>query len=55
MAHFTGACTEQPAGIIILVEITRRRGWSLDDEERYAGMCCLAAPVSRAASFPFGV
>lgn len=25
--------------------LTRRRGWSYDDEERYAGMHCIAAPV----------
>ncbi len=49
MAHFTGACTAQPAGIIILAEMTRRRGWPLDDEERYAGMRCLATPVSMMA------
>ncbi len=28
MTHFTGACTEQPAGIIILIEMTQRHGWS---------------------------
>ncbi|MEM7695246.1 MAG: HTH-type transcriptional regulator BhcR [Pseudomonadota bacterium] len=26
----------------------RTRGWSFDDEERYAGMCCIAAPVFNA-------
>ncbi|MGV6850064.1 MAG: IclR family transcriptional regulator [Marinibacterium sp.] len=27
------------------LELTRTRGWSFDDEERYAGMCCIGAAI----------
>ena len=30
------------------LELTRNRGWSLDDEERYLGMRCIAAPIFNA-------
>jgi len=30
------------------LEKTRKRGWSLDDEERYSGMRCVAAPIYNA-------
>lgn len=27
------------------LDLTRERGWALDDEERYVGMRCIAAPI----------
>jgi len=30
------------------LQITKKRGWSLDDEERYSGMRCVAAPIFNA-------
>ena len=32
----------------------RRRGWSLDDEERFAGMRCVAAPIFNEFGEPVG-
>jgi IclR family acetate operon transcriptional repressor len=27
------------------LDVTRKRGWSIDDEERYSGMCCVASNI----------
>ena len=27
------------------LETTRKRGWSIDNEERYSGMCCVASNI----------
>lgn len=35
----------EPARLREALEATRRRGWSEDDEEFLAGVCCIAVPV----------
>jgi len=27
------------------LDVTRKRGWSIDNEERYSGMCCVASNI----------
>ncbi|MEM7221658.1 MAG: HTH-type transcriptional regulator BhcR [Pseudomonadota bacterium] len=45
LAEFTPKTLASPKQLFEELERIRRRGWSLDDEERYSGMRCIAAPV----------
>jgi len=42
---FTDKTLSSPQNLFNDLERTRTRGWSLDDEETYTGMRCVAAPI----------
>jgi len=42
---FTDKTLTSPDALLYDLEVTRSRGWSLDDEERYSGMRCVAAGI----------
>ena len=46
---FTPATRTDAAALAADLAAVRERGWSIDDEERHAGMRCIAAPVFDAA------
>ena len=48
LAEFTPRTLTKPDLLFAELEATRARGWAFDDEERYAGMRCIAAPVFNA-------
>ncbi|MEH6519239.1 MAG: HTH-type transcriptional regulator BhcR [Halioglobus sp.] len=43
--EFTEKTITAPAALFADLDEIRGRGWSFDDEERYAGMRCVAAPI----------
>lgn len=45
LPEFTRHTITQPERLTAELATIRRRGWSFDDEERYEGMRCVAAPV----------
>ncbi|MEO0821371.1 MAG: HTH-type transcriptional regulator BhcR [Pseudomonadota bacterium] len=45
---FTDKTLAKPDALFADLERTRARGWAFDDEERFAGMRCVAAPVFNA-------
>lgn len=45
LPEFTPKTLTSPQALFDDLEAIRARGWSLDDEERYLGMRCVAAPV----------
>ena len=45
LPQFTPNTITRPDRLFSELETTRSRGWAYDDEERHAGMCCIAAPV----------
>lgn len=49
---FTAKTLSTPDALRADLEETRRRGWSLDDEERFDGMRCIAAPIFNAYGEP---
>ena len=48
LAEFTAKTLTQPDALFADLAVTRDRGWAFDDEERYLGMRCIAAPVFNA-------
>jgi len=48
LPQFTKSTLTHPGDLMTDLELCRSRGWSFDDEERYAGMRCIAAPVFNA-------
>ena len=48
MPEFTPKTLTKPHLLFAELQTTRTRGWAYDDEERYAGMRCIAAPVKNA-------
>ncbi len=48
LPSFTATTITTPGELFADLERIRSRGWSLDDEERYSGMRCVAAPVFNA-------
>lgn len=42
---FTPRTLTTPERLSADLALTRRRGWAYDDEERYSGMRCIAAPI----------
>ena len=48
LPEFTPKTLTRPHLLFAEIETTRTRGWAYDDEERYAGMRCIAAPVFNA-------
>ena len=48
MPEFTPKTLTKPHLLFAELETTRTRGWAFDDEEHYAGMRCVAAPVINA-------
>ncbi len=48
MPEFTPNTLTSPRQLFTDLEICAKRGWSLDDEERYLGMRCVAAPIYNA-------
>lgn len=45
LPEFTETTINKPAPLFVELDKIRKQGWSFDDEERYAGMRCIAAPV----------
>jgi IclR family acetate operon transcriptional repressor len=45
LPEFTAKTQATPEDLLADLAKTRQRGWSFDDEERYSGMRCVAAPV----------
>ncbi|MEC5323726.1 IclR family transcriptional regulator [Aurantimonas sp. A3-2-R12] len=45
LPEFTPKTLTSPKALYANLETTRMRGWSFDDEERYLGMRCIAAPI----------
>jgi len=45
LPEYTPKTLTSPQDLFEELETIRRRGWSLDDEERYTGMRCIAAPI----------
>jgi len=45
---FTARTLSRPEDLMEDLARSRERGWAFDDEERYAGMRCIAAPVFNA-------
>lgn len=45
LQKFTEKTITKPSDLFSELERIRTRGWSFDDEERYVGMSCVAAPV----------
>lgn len=45
LPEFTSNTLSSPEALFSDLEETTRRGWSLDDEERYSGMRCVAATI----------
>jgi IclR family transcriptional regulator, acetate operon repressor len=43
--EFTGKTITAPTALFTDLDEIKQRGWSLDDEERYIGMRCIAAPI----------
>jgi len=43
--EFTEKTITAPAALFANLDEIKQRGWALDDEERYAGMRCVAAPI----------
>ncbi|MDE0343585.1 MAG: IclR family transcriptional regulator C-terminal domain-containing protein, partial [Deltaproteobacteria bacterium] len=48
LPEFTPKTLTKPPLLFTELQSTRTRGWAYDDEERYAGMRCIAAPVFNA-------
>ena len=49
---FTPQTLDSPEALAADLERIRRRGWSIDNQERYLGMRCIAAPIFDAAGVP---
>lgn len=45
LQRFTDKTITKPSALFAELERIHARGWSFDDEERYVGMSCVAAPV----------
>ena len=45
LPDFTANTITRPDRLFAELELIRKQGWSFDDEEHYAGMRCVAAPV----------
>ncbi|MCY4196433.1 MAG: IclR family transcriptional regulator [Rhodobacteraceae bacterium] len=45
LPEFTSKSLTRPVELFAQLEEIRVRGWALDDEERYEGMRCIAAPI----------
>ena len=45
LPEYTQKTLTSPQDLFAELETIRRRGWSLDDEERHTGMRCIAAPI----------
>lgn len=45
MHSFTPNTISDRTLLLADLDVIRRRGWAMDDEERYAGMRCIAAPI----------
>jgi len=45
LPRFTDNTLSSSNALLSELDVIRSRGWSLDDEERYAGMRCIAAPI----------
>ncbi|MBB5514130.1 IclR family acetate operon transcriptional repressor [Rubricella aquisinus] len=48
LPEFTAKTITAPGALFANLEETHARGWALDDEERYLGMRCVAAPIFNA-------
>ncbi|MEO5323711.1 IclR family transcriptional regulator [Mesorhizobium sp. CC13] len=54
LAAYTEKTLSEAAALARDLEQIRARGWSVDDEERYPGMRCVAAPVFNEFGEPIG-
>jgi len=52
LPQFTAKTLTSPQSLFDDLEAIRKRGWSLDDEERHSGMRCVAASIYNALGEP---
>jgi len=52
LPQFTPKTLTSPQSLFDDLEVIRKRGWSLDDEERHSGMRCVAASIYNAVGEP---
>ncbi len=52
LEKFTDKTITKPVDLFAELDRIHKRGWSFDDEERYVGMSCVAAPVFGATEEP---
>lgn len=52
LARFTSKTLAAPDALFADLDEARARGWSFDDEERHAGMRCVASPIFNAQGEP---
>ncbi len=52
LPQFTAKTLTSPQALFDDLEAIRKRGWSLDDEERHSGMRCVAASIYNALGEP---
>ncbi|MEM7615086.1 MAG: HTH-type transcriptional regulator BhcR, partial [Pseudomonadota bacterium] len=52
LEQYTPQTLTQPDRLFTDLEETRNRGWSFDNEERYAGMSCIGAAILNATGEP---
>ncbi len=45
LERYTSRTTVSPSDVVEKVRVARRKGYAFDDEERYVGVQCVAAPV----------
>ncbi|ROR94930.1 IclR family transcriptional regulator [Sinobacterium caligoides] len=43
--EYTEKTITSPSALFADLEVIKQRGWALDDQERYSGMRCVAAPI----------
>jgi len=53
LGAFTDATLTAPDALLADLEVTRRRGWALNDGERFAGVRTMAAPILDASGRPW--
>lgn len=53
LRKFTERTITRPSDLFSELDLIRSRGWSFDDQERYVGMSCVAAPVFGPNDEPF--
>lgn len=54
LSEFTKKTIIRPDDLFAELEQIRKQGWSFDNEERYEGMCCVAAPIVGPQGFAIG-
>jgi DNA-binding IclR family transcriptional regulator len=53
LGPFTDATLTSPDALLADLDLTRRRGWALNDGERFPGVRTMAAPVTDPSGHPW--